>query len=70
MTIDEIMARLTPQEQQHTSPENVAAVLRVLAASIADTASLSDAQIDWIVQSGRAFSYDEIRAKIGKEPGK
>ena len=38
MTIDEIMARLTPQEQQHTSPENVAAVLRVLAASIADTA--------------------------------
>ncbi|KDR25475.1 hypothetical protein [Caballeronia zhejiangensis] len=35
-------------------------------ASIADTASLSDAQIDWIVQSGRAFSYDEIRAKIGK----
>jgi hypothetical protein len=42
-----------------------ALIADLLSASIADTASLSEAQIDWIVQSGRAFSYDEIRAKIG-----
>lgn len=53
MTIDEIMARLTPQEQQHVSRENVAAVLRVLAASIADTAGakpvaeVKAAYVDW-----------------------
>jgi DnaJ-class molecular chaperone len=30
MTVYEIMALLTPQERKHVSPENVAAVLRVL----------------------------------------